>query len=226
MQISALLTSAGINIGLCALMISLYSILRKQPENASVYFGRRLKEECGGPSDDCDFLDRLVPSPSWILKAWSRSEDDILAIAGLDAVVFVRILVFSIRIFSIAAVVCILGVLPLNYFGQEMRHTNLPSESLEVFAIGNVEEGSHWLWVHCLALYIITFSACILLYIEYKSIARRRLVYITRAPPKPSQFTVLVRAIPKSTEESFSDSVKNFLKKILCIKLFIPSNDL
>lgn len=48
------------------------------------------------------------------------------------------------RIFSIAAVICIPFVLPLNYFGKEMRHQHIPSESLDVFTIGNVKEGSKW----------------------------------------------------------------------------------
>lgn len=39
-------------------------------------------------------LERFVPSPSWILKAWETTEDEILALGGLDAVVLVRIVVF------------------------------------------------------------------------------------------------------------------------------------
>lgn len=93
MIISALLTSAGINIGLCALFLLLYSILRKQPSNVIVYFGRRLSEERKRHADSFSF-DRLVPSAGWIVKAWEVTEDEILSTAGLDAVVFLRILVF------------------------------------------------------------------------------------------------------------------------------------
>lgn len=209
---AALLTSAGINIGVCALLLSLYSILRKQPGNASVYFGRRLAEERSRRLNSF-ILERLVPSPRWMVTAWGYKEEEILDVAGLDAVVFIRIIVFSMRIFSIAAVVCVFGVLPLNYFGQDMEHGNISSESLEVFTIGNVQSQSKWLWVHCVALYIISFSACVLLYFQYKSIARLRLLHITRSPPNPSHFTVLIRAIPKSARETFSDSVKNFFIK-------------
>ncbi|XP_020530029.1 CSC1-like protein RXW8 isoform X2 [Amborella trichopoda] len=187
MNISALLTSAGINIGLLA--------------------QEHIKHQ------DSFSLERLVPSPSWIVKAWESSEEEILSIAGLDAVVFLRILVFSIRIFSVAAIICMCFVLPLNYHGQSLHRfyfKHIPSESLDVFTIANVKEGSKWLWVHCVALYIITCSACILLYFEYKSIAKMRLAHLIGSPPNPSHFTVLVRAIPKSDSESFSDSVKNF----------------
>ncbi|XP_059633599.1 CSC1-like protein RXW8 isoform X3 [Cornus florida] len=145
-----------------------------------------------------------------MVKAWETSEQELLASGGLDAVVFLRMIVFSIRIFSIAAFICIFLVLPLNYFGKEMQHKLIPSESLEVFTIGNVKEGSKWVWAHCLALYIISGSACVLLYSEYKSITIMRMAYITGSPLSPSHFTVLVRGIPWSLEESYSDSVKKF----------------
>ncbi|KAJ4966366.1 hypothetical protein NE237_018215 [Protea cynaroides] len=212
MNISALLTSAGINIGVCVLLLSLYSILRKQPCNVSVYFGRRLAQEKIKRKDAFHF-ERFIPSASWIVKAWETSEEEILAIAGLDAVVFLRILIFSIRIFSIAAVICLLLVLPLNYYGQEMHHKQIPSESIDVFAIGNVKEGSKWLWAHCLALYIISCSACALLYFEYKRVAKMRFEYLTRSSSSLSQFSVLVRSIPWSPEESYSDLVRNFFTK-------------
>lgn len=212
MKISALLTSAGINIGLCVLFLSLYSVLRKQPANVRVYFGRRIAEE-HDRLRGAFILERFVPSTGWIVKALQCTEEEILAAAGLDAVVFNRILVFSIRIFSLAAVLCVFGILPLNYFGQDIHHVRIPSESLDIFTIGNVEVKSRWLWVHCVTLYIISAVACILLYIEYKHIARLKLLHLTSATPKPNHFTVLVRGIPKADKESCSDVVDNFFTK-------------
>lgn len=94
MKVSALLTSVGINIALCVVLLSLYSILRKQPGNFSVYFGRKLARERKRQKEGHFSFERFVPSPSWIVKAWGYTEDEILAIAGLDAVVFLRILIF------------------------------------------------------------------------------------------------------------------------------------
>ncbi|XP_027368991.1 CSC1-like protein RXW8 isoform X5 [Abrus precatorius] len=159
MDIAALLTSAGINIAVCVVLFSFYSVLRKQPSNVNVYFGRRLASQHSRRIDLC--LDRFVPSPSWIVKAWETTEDEILAIGGLDAVVFVRMVVFR-------------------------------------------------LWAHCLALYIITFSACTLLYFEYESITKLRLLHIIGSPPNPSHFTILVRSIPWSSEKSYCEMVEQF----------------
>ncbi|KEH39976.1 putative calcium-dependent channel, 7TM region phosphate [Medicago truncatula] len=211
MDIVALLTSAGINIAVCVVIFSLYSILRKQPSNVNVYFARRLASQY---SRQVDFwLERFVPSPGWILKAWETSENEILAIGGLDAVVFVRIVVFSIRVFSITGVICTVLVLPVNYYGKDRLHKHIPLESLDVFTIENVEEGSKWLWAHCLALYIITLAACTLLYFEYKSITKLRLLHITGSPPSLSHFTILVRSIPWSISESYCDTVNKFFSQ-------------
>lgn len=93
MNISALLTSVGINTAVCLVLLSVYSILRKQPSNVSVYFGRRLASVCPRPSDPFCFV-RFVPSPSWIVKAWETTEEEMLAVGGMDAVVFLRAVVF------------------------------------------------------------------------------------------------------------------------------------
>uniref|UniRef100_A0A0E0RKE8 CSC1/OSCA1-like 7TM region domain-containing protein n=2 Tax=Oryza TaxID=4527 RepID=A0A0E0RKE8_ORYRU len=186
MKISGLLTSAGINIALSVLFISLYSVLRKQPANVRVYFGRRIAEE-HNRLREAFILERFVPSTGWIVKALQCTEEEILAAAGLDAVVFNRILVFSLRIFSLAAILCVFGILPLNYFGQDIHHVRIPSESLDIFTIGNVK--------------------------EYKHIARLRLRHLTCAMPNPSHFTVLVRGIPKETKESCSNAIDDFFTK-------------
>ncbi|KAG8098020.1 hypothetical protein GUJ93_ZPchr0013g35729 [Zizania palustris] len=109
---SALLTSAGINIAFCALFLSLYSVLRKQPHNFGVYFGRRLAEEKFRQQVDYFSFERLLPTAGWIVKAYWCTEEEIRRVAGLDSVVFLRLFIFSIRIFSITSLVCIFGVLP------------------------------------------------------------------------------------------------------------------
>ncbi|KAK4801964.1 hypothetical protein SAY86_000167 [Trapa natans] len=214
MNISALLTSAGINSAVCLVFLSLYSILRKQPSNFSVYFGRNLAQV--NPTRDHHVrYQRFVPSPSWIVKTWQTPEAEILVTAGVDAVVFLRIVVFSLRIFAVAAFVGIFLVLPVNYYGQEMHHKQFPRESLDVFSIGNVKEGSQWFWAHCIALYITSLTACFLLYFEYKSIAGMRLEHIRTSSPNPGHFSVLVRAIPWKPDESYSNTVKKFFTKYL-----------
>ncbi|EPS67708.1 hypothetical protein M569_07066, partial [Genlisea aurea] len=210
MNIAALLTSAGINTGVSLSLISLYSILRKQRSLVSVYFGHKLAQaqsKCQDPF--CSW--RLVPSASWIVKAWKASEEELYAAGGVDAVVFLRAVVLSIRVFMVAAFICLFFVLPLNYYGQQMEHKPvLPAEHLDVFTIANVKEGSKCLWAHCLALYIVSCCTCLLLYFEYKNIIQLRVAHISSSLSCPSYFAIIVRSIPWVREESYSDAVTKF----------------
>ncbi|KAE8715619.1 CSC1-like protein [Hibiscus syriacus] len=209
MDIGGLITSAGINISICVVLSSLYSVLRKQPSNAGVYFTRRFISE-PIQHDDPFGLHRFVPSAGWLMRAWQATDEELLEACGVDAVVFMRIVVFSLRIFIIATVVCISIVLPVNYYGRDIEHKSFRVEPYDVFTIGNVEEGSKMLWAHCFALYVISFSAFVLLYLEYKSITKMRLAHITGSHRNPSHFTILVRGVPCSQDESYSKSVENF----------------
>ncbi|KAL5987779.1 hypothetical protein ACLOJK_035533 [Asimina triloba] len=166
MIVAALLTSLGINVALCILFFSLYSILRKQPGNSHVYAPRLVAQ--GKSQEESRFdLERLLPSPGWVRTAWRLSEEQLLSMSGLDAVVYMRIFIFSLRIFSIAGIIGIFILLPVNYFGDQLNDidfSDLPKKSLERFTISNVKDGSKWLWVHFCAAYIITGVICFLLY--------------------------------------------------------------
>lgn len=93
MILSALLTSVGINLGLCILFFTLYSILRKQPGNADVYAPRLVVQGKSPQGGNFNF-ERLLPSTSWVRRALQTSEEELLSISGLDAVVFMRIFIF------------------------------------------------------------------------------------------------------------------------------------
>ncbi|XP_042498055.1 CSC1-like protein HYP1 isoform X2 [Macadamia integrifolia] len=160
MIVSALLTSVGINLGICILFFTLYSILRKQPEIINVY-APRLVAEGKSQLKDCFNLERLLPSAGWVRRAWQPSEEDLLSTSGLDAVVLMRVLIFR-------------------------------------------------LWIHFSAVYAFTGVVCYLLYYEYKYISSKRISYFYSSKPQPRQFTLLVRGIPLSAGNSYSDSVESF----------------
>ncbi|XP_054825190.1 CSC1-like protein At1g69450 [Prosopis cineraria] len=216
MIVSALLTSVGINTALCVLFFTLYSVLRKQPCNYEVYAPRLLAEGTSNRRSHFN-LERLVPSAGWVAKAWRLSEDEILSLLGLDGVVYIRLITFSLKIFSFAGVIGILILLPVNCSGDALEQfdfTNVTSSSLDIFTISNVKNGSNWLWVHFSAVYLVTGFICFMLYKEYKYISARRISYFYSSPPQPHQFTILVRSIPNSSSCSISDSVESFFKEL------------
>ncbi|KAK0584069.1 hypothetical protein LWI29_007153 [Acer saccharum] len=139
MILSALLTSVGINLGLCFLFFTLYSILRKQPSNVIVYAPRLVgKSKSQGRGDF--HLERLLPSPGWVKRAWEVSEE-LLSTSGLDAVVFMRIFIFSLKVFISGGIIGIFFLLPVNFMGNQLSYdfSDLPNKSLDSFSISNVE---------------------------------------------------------------------------------------
>ncbi|PWZ57382.1 CSC1-like protein HYP1 [Zea mays] len=200
MILSALTTSVGINLALTVLLAAAYSLLRRRPPYVEVYSPRR----------------PYAPLEPWLAAAWRRAEEDIHAAAGLDGVVFIRIFVFSIRVFAAAAVLGVGVLLPVNFLGDQLREidfTDLPNKSIDLFSVSNVQDGSSKLWLHFSAVYIITGITCYLLYHEYKYISGKRLEYFMISKPLPQHFTVLVRAIPVSDGVSVGDAVDKFFKE-------------
>ncbi|KAL5761707.1 hypothetical protein ACOSP7_017971 [Xanthoceras sorbifolium] len=215
MLVSALLTSLAINSGLCILFVVLYSILRKQPSNYEVYIPRLLAE--GSSKRRSGFnLERLIPSPGWVRRAWKLSEEDRLSSSGLDAVVFMRIITFSLKVFVFAGIVGIFIILPVNCTGtavDEIDFTDLSNNSLDVFSISNIKSGSQRLWIHLCAVYLVTGFVCYLLYHEYNYISSKRIAYFYSSKPQPHQFTILVRSIPVSAGSTVSESVESFFRE-------------
>ncbi|KAJ4960440.1 hypothetical protein NE237_020350 [Protea cynaroides] len=211
MIVSALLTSIGINLAICIFYFTLYSILRKQPGNIHVYAPRLLAEGKSQPGDRFN-LERLLPSAGWVRRAWQPSEEDLLSKSGLDAVVLMRVFIFSLRVFCFAGIVGIFILLPVNYLGTQLKidFSDLPNESLDIFSISNVDNASKRLWIHFTAVYVFTGVVCYLLYYEYNYISSKRISYFYASKPQPHQFTILVRGIPLSAGKSFSDTVESF----------------
>eukprot|EP00246_Nothoceros_aenigmaticus_P001124 TRINITY_DN1148_c0_g1_i1.p1 TRINITY_DN1148_c0_g1~~TRINITY_DN1148_c0_g1_i1.p1 ORF type:complete len:586 (-),score=90.32 TRINITY_DN1148_c0_g1_i1:804-2561(-) len=213
MQIADLATAAGINIVFAAIFLLLYSIFRKQSGNAGVYFTRHLLRESNAGKGDEEFhFENLLPSVTWVKHAWDPSEEDVLASAGLDAVVFLRVFIFSLRFFGICTVIGLCVLVPVNFTDTQLAadKDDLLYAALDVFSISNVRNGTSRLWVHFAAVYAISLAAYILLYIEYRGIAGKRLKVLAAARPQPDQFSVLIRAIPAAEDKTYSDMVEEY----------------
>ncbi|KAG4926471.1 hypothetical protein JHK85_052957 [Glycine max] len=213
MILSALLTSVGINLGLCFLFFTLYSILRKQPGNITVYAPRLVVE--GKVKEGGHFnLERLLPNAGWVRQAWQPSEEDFLSNSGLDAFVFMRIFIFSLKVFSFGGIIGTFILLPINYMGSQLSDdSDFQHKSLDSFSISNVNNGSNRLWVHFSAAYIFTGIVCYLLYYEYLYLSSKRITYFYSSKPQPQQFTLLVRGIPVLPGSTCHDTVERFFQE-------------
>ncbi|KAL8268999.1 hypothetical protein R6Q59_002797 [Mikania micrantha] len=214
MIVSGLLTSVAINFALCVIFFSLYSILRKQPGNYKVFSPRMLAEGIARVRRPSHFhLDTLLPTVGWIKNAWHPSEEQLLSYSGLDAVVFMRIIIFSFKVFTIAGFIAIFILLPVNCSGNQLQNVdfiNITNNTLDVFSISNVNNGSSSLWIHLGAVYFVTIAVCYLLFSEYKYTSSKRIDYFCSSKPQPHQFTILVSNIPVSKDSNVGNSVENF----------------
>lgn len=91
----SLLASACINIGLAFVVLSLFSIFKKQPSVAPIYYARRLSQRHRIPFDPPLTVRRFTPSVSWITRAFRVTEDEILNSSGLDALIIIRLFKFG-----------------------------------------------------------------------------------------------------------------------------------
>ncbi|KAK7323354.1 hypothetical protein VNO77_26825 [Canavalia gladiata] len=209
----SLLASAAINIGLAFIILSLFSILKKQPSNASIYYARRLSHRHPLPFDSPNSsLHRFLPSISWIHRAFRVTEDEIIEAHGLDALVIIRLFKFGIKFFAVCSLVGLLVLLPINYDAHEVQKRGY--STMDSFTISNVKRGSRRLWVHFACLCFISFYGMYLLYKEYDEILIRRIQQIQNLKHRPDQFTIIVREIPLCNEHKTHDCcVDHFFSK-------------
>ncbi|CAI9102843.1 OLC1v1001192C1 [Oldenlandia corymbosa var. corymbosa] len=209
-----LLVSAAINIGLAMFILTLFSILKKQPSNAPIYYARRISLNHNIPFAQGITLRRILPSFDWVRTAFHVSEDDILQQCGLDVLVFIRLLKFGINFFTVSSIVALSILLPLNYTGNETTESS-PSHSLYPFTISNVREGSNRLWVHFSCLSFVSCYGLYLLYKEYHDIWLRRTKKLHDLRHRPDQFSILVRQIPFCNEhKAYACCLDAFFSKL------------
>ncbi|XP_016686668.1 CSC1-like protein At3g54510 isoform X1 [Gossypium hirsutum] len=193
MNSESLLASVGINIGLAMVILFLFSILKKQPSNAAIYYPRPLSKR--HPITFPPFsLRRFIPSFSWIPRAFRVTEDEILQTNGLDALIVIRLFKFGINFFTVCSSVGLLILLPINFGGQPASSDSY--RSMDSCTISNIKTGSNMLWVHFMCLWFISLYGLHLLYREYSEILVKRIQQVRNLRHRPDQFTTLVREIP------------------------------
>ncbi|CAM8961858.1 unnamed protein product [Rhodiola kirilowii] len=143
MNAHSLIASAGINFGVAFLVLSLFSILKKQPTNAYIYYALPLSE-----NRHVDVVDegysfrRLLPSISWILAAFRVSDDEILDASGLDALVIIRLFKFGIKFFVFCSLIGVFLLAPVNFYDKDVMSGG-GSYSMDSFTISNITRGSN-----------------------------------------------------------------------------------
>ncbi|URD84838.1 hypothetical protein MUK42_18597 [Musa troglodytarum] len=212
MNAASLLASAGMNIGLALVVLSLFSVLKKQPCSAPVYFARRIARREALPLYPAFSLARLRPTASWISRAFRITEDEVLRIQGLDALVVLRLFKFGTKFFTVCSIIGLLILVPVNFTCQDGHSRSEFSYSMDAFTISNIGKGSNRLWIHFACLCFISFYILYLLYMKLAYSLQHKIKKLRRkAVERPIKWLCLCDTFwlhigdPKVHEESLQE---------------------
>ena len=113
---------------------------------------------------------------SWIAPVIRIRQSELLATAGLDALMFDKVMSWGIMFFGPLVVMGIGIILPVNFFGGVIQNNEDPDNvanedfSLEFMrmTMGNVQQNSSLLYVHFFATYAVVAWASYTLYLKCK----------------------------------------------------------
>jgi hypothetical protein len=105
---TALATSFGINAGLCALVVAIFSFLRTFGPTRRFYAPKRFDPEVKNKPRRL----RQGPLAWWLAIAYP--EDELIDVAGLDAAVFLRLLRYGLALFAFVTLWVCIVLMPIN----------------------------------------------------------------------------------------------------------------
>ncbi len=192
--------SLGVNAAFGLSFLAFFGLLRRSTARATKWYAPRrhfplLQPELHGgrlplPAEPATGL-------GWLPALMSVTEDALLAQAGLDAVVFLRLFRLCARLFSLLSLLLVPSLVPLFWTSAGAppdAHGEVPWTT--ACSLGNVPRGSPRLWWPLAAAYLTTALTLAALRGEYKHIAGLRLRELCSREATPEAFTLLCSDIP------------------------------
>lgn len=178
----ALATSLGLNGGLCALFLTLFSFLRVYGPTRRFFAPKRFDPEVA------ERPRRLRNGLwSWVAPVAYYPEDEVVAVAGLDVAVFLRLLKYGCYLFAFASLWCCIVLMPINGTGGNLQlgvsaapdadaaaakgakpgakpaagqsSTATEIDMISASNIPSTSPGNHRLWAHLISVYVISLVA-------------------------------------------------------------------
>eukprot|EP00803_Ostreobium_quekettii_P011457 evm.model.scf_1059.5 EVM.evm.TU.scf_1059.5 scf_1059:28549-38537(-) len=212
-------TAVGIDAAIALVVFAVFAILRRLRFANRYYAPKRyLKLQYRRP--------KRLPSGllSWMRPMFAYEERDILEIAGMDALMYLRVISFGTKLFLFLGFWNLVTVLPTNLSGNEVNvllrqeaSSNGTSNSTEVspvlaaegaeendfilssfdkLSITNIEAKSDKFWVHLISAYACTFYILWLLWRYHTEAVHLRIQYLATTKKGGESHTVLVTDIP------------------------------
>lgn len=214
MDFSSFCTSLGTSFAIFLVLMILFAFLQSKPGNNVVYYPNRILKGLdpfeGGSKTRNPF--------SWIKEAYSSSEQDVIAMSGVDTAVF---FVFLSTVFSIL-VICGIILLPVllpiaktGGAGKKLSTSNGSINELDQLSMGNITARSVRLWAFFIACYFVSLVSLFLLWKAYKHVSWLRSEAFKTIDVKPEQFAIVVRDIPPVLDgQTRKEQVDSYFKAI------------
>lgn len=182
------------NIALGCVLLLLFTLIRHQfrwlyePRISSPATVWALKEKF------CDSSCLLAPAPKikkkcWLLSSFFLSPETVLATAGLDAYMLVKVYQFGRDLLIMLSVVGSVVLIP------EYSRGALKLGSLEGISMSNIKPGEH-LYIVILMCYAFSGYTLYLLRAMYRDFISHRLQYLTNSQKQGLELSLMIQNIP------------------------------
>lgn len=201
MDFSSFITSLATSFFIFVILMILFAWLSTKPGNAVVYFPNRLLKGM----DPWEGSRSKTRNPfAWIGEAFSSSEQDVIAMSGVDSAVYFVFLGTVFGIFLISGIVLLPILLPLAITEEIVKVVDSTGKNafddLDKLSMAHLREHGSRLWASAFACYWVSLVSYVLLWKAYKHVSDLRAAALMSPEVKAEQFAILVRDIPLSTE--------------------------
>ncbi|KAM0021766.1 putative calcium-dependent channel, 7TM region phosphate [Helianthus debilis subsp. tardiflorus] len=212
--------AAAINIITALIFLIAFAFLRLQPINDRVYFPKwYIKGLRTSPTaSDGTFVTRFVNLDyrsyltflNWVPAALTMPQSELIDHAGLDSVVYLRIYLLGLKIFTPIFLFTWAILIPVNWTNNTLEQSQDTYSQIDKLSISNIPHASPRFWAHVAMAYLVMIWTCFMLKKEYETVANMRFYCLQSENHRPDQFTVLVKNVPRDDHESVSETVENF----------------
>lgn len=211
MDLSSFLTSLGTSFVIFVVLVLIYSWLSSKPGNAVVYYPNRILKGM----DPNENRSASCSPFAWIREAMSSSEENVIAMSGVDTAVYFVFLSTVLGILIICGLVLLPSLLPVAATDNRLEQLGANNFTiLDKLTMGNVTEKSPRLWAFLFAVYCVSFVTYYLLWRAYNHISNLRTNASMSPELKPEQYAILVRDIPSVEGQSRKEQVDSYFKMI------------
>ncbi|KVH89298.1 protein of unknown function DUF221 [Cynara cardunculus var. scolymus] len=216
MDFSSFLTSLSTSFIIFVILMILFAWLSTKPGNAVVYYPNRILKGM----DPWEGSRSKTRNPfAWIREALSSSEQDVIAMSGVDSAVFFVFLSTVFGIFVLSGIVLLPLLLPIAITERNAGIVDSTGKNafddLDKLSMAHLNNRSARLWAFMASCYWVSFVSYFLLWRAYKHVSDLRATALKSPEVKPEQFAILVRDIPYSSEGySRNEQVDTYFKSM------------